>query len=589
MSAINYFHELNLPESCISPKLQALLTPVGLDPLERPEVTARYEYDQYGPDYEYVHMVMALTDEADALLVADFGEVSDGVVSFSTPIVDNCGGLAGHSPSVSSHEYVVASHGNGSFYSYHLAEKLWMTLGLSPRCIGGDDQRLIYDDLSLPEFGVAEGEIASSYYYKANRNVSWRISNEYLRKYLWLKGKHGTRVFFYEAYIQETQEISDLLGDNGHYVAEPEDGWYELDIRRIDQRILMQISAVVCAVSPELCAEQTAAGLSWPGITGAVDHQRANALVEPTPIFLDDRFLERYEQNSFYETTPFQAQGSWTCNPSYSGQWSFTDCRRVGRNLIQVRLRELYKPKPDREIVWAHAHVVPQEIVDQSDLSEEHIVAKAQRFLEALLGLADGLAWLATDLGLGTPTCEDLIGFSREELRAEHWLPYPNLNRLAQVAPLSMSEQKFLSRCKEIHELWQKIPNGILRRIADEGGHDPKSYKSFGSLKLLQILTNILERLNSNYETTANFSGGHQESEIADRNANLAPLFLTADLRNADAHTGGSVSKTLTQMGFDMLQTNSGYGTALDFVFDQNIAAFTYIGAEIEALRIRSP
>jgi hypothetical protein len=151
-----------------------------------------------------------------------------------------------------------------------------------------------------------------------------------------------------------------------------------------------------------------------------------------------------------------------------------------------------------------------------------------------------------------------------------------------------MSEQQFLSRCKEIHELWQKIPNGILRRIVDQGGHDPKSYKSFGSLKLLQILTNILERLNSNQETTANFGGGHQESEIADRNANLAPLFLTADLRNADAHTGGSVSKTLTQMGFDMSQSNSGYGTALDFVFDQNIAAFTYIGAEIEALRTRS-
>lgn len=533
-------------------------------------------------------MVMALTDEADTLSVADFGEVSDGVVSFSTPIVDDCGGLAGHSPSVSGHEYVVASHGDGSFYGYHLAERLWMALGLSPRCVGGDDQRLIYDDLSLPEFGVAEGEISSSYYYQASRNVSWRMSNEYLRKYLWMQGKHGTRVFFYEANIQETQEISDLLGDDGHYFAKPEDGWYELDIRRINGKTLMQLGAVVCAVTPELCAVQTAAGLSWPGIAGAVDHQRANALVEPTPIFLDDQFLERYEQNSFYQTTPFQTHGDWKCSPSYSGQWSFTDCRRVGRNLIQVRLRELYKPKPDREIVWAHAHVVPQKIVDQTDLNEEHIVAKVQRFLEALLNLADGLAWLATDLGLGAPTCEDLIGVSREELQAEHWLPYPKLSRLAQVAPLSMSEQQFLSRCKEIHELWQKIPNGILRRIVDEGAHDPKSYRSFGSLKLLQILTNILERLNSNQETTANFSGGHQDSEIADHNGNLAPLFFTAELRNADAHTGGSISETLTRLGFDMSQTNTGYGIALDFVLDQNIDAFNYIGAEINALQARS-
>ena len=235
-----------------------------------------------------------------------------------------------------------------------------MALGLSPRCIGGEDQRLIYDDLSLPEFGVAEGETSSSYYYRASRNISWRMSNEYLRKYLWMQGKHGTRVFFYEAYIQETQEISKLLGSDGHCLSKPEGGWYELDIRRINGKTLLQLWAVVCAVTPELCAMQSAAGLSWPGIAGAVDHQRANALVEPTPIFLDDRFLERYEQNSFYQTTPFQTHGSWTCNPSYSGQWSFTDCRRVGRNLIQVRLRELYKPKPDREIVWAHGHVVPK-------------------------------------------------------------------------------------------------------------------------------------------------------------------------------------------------------------------------------------
>jgi hypothetical protein len=151
-----------------------------------------------------------------------------------------------------------------------------------------------------------------------------------------------------------------------------------------------------------------------------------------------------------------------------------------------------------------------------------------------------------------------------------------------------MSEQQFLSRCKDMHELWQKIPNGVLRRIVDEGGHDPKSYKGFGSLKLLQILTNILERLNSNQETTASFNGGHDDSEIADRNGNLAPLFFTAELRNADAHTGGSVSQTLTRLGFDMSQTNSGYGKALDFVFDQNIAAFIYISAELKTLRDRS-
>ena len=590
MSAKNYLHELNLPEDIISPKLRALLKPVGFDPFERPEVTARFEHDQYGPEYEYAHMIMALTDEADTLSLDDFEEVTDGFVSLSTPVVDQCGGLAGATPSISGHDYVVASHGNCLFCGYHLAEKVWMNLGLTPRCVGGDEQRMIYDDLSLPEFGVVEGEVSSSYYYRASRNVSWRMSNEYLRNYLWMQGKHGTRVFFYEAHIEETSEITRLLKREEHLRFKPADGWYELDIRRNDGKVLMQLWAVVCAVTPEKCASQTSAGLNWPGIQGAMDHQLANALMKPATMFLDDRFLERYEQNNFYDSTPFQSCGTWTCNPSYSGQWSFTDCQRVGRNLIKVGLRELYKPKPEREIVWAHTHVVPQEIVDQTDLGEEHIAAKVHRFLEALMDLADSLTWLANTLGLPDVTCERLIGFSRDKIRAEHWLPYPKLSRLAQVAPVDMSEQQFLSRCKEIHELWQKIPNGFLRRIVDEGigrGHFQNNYNSFGSLKLLQVLTNILERLNSNQETTANFSGGHQASEVTDRNANLAALFLTADLRNADAHSGESVMQTLSDFGFDLAQTNSGHGTALDFVFDQNIAAFNHISAEIKALQSR--
>lgn len=584
----NYIQDLPLPEDSISPKLRELLTPVGLDQFEFPEVSSRYEHDQYGPQYEYIHMLMALTDGSETLSVGTFREASEGVVSYSTPCVDECGGLTDLEPSVSGHDYIVASHGSGLFFTYNLAEKVWMTLGLSLRCIGGDEQKVIFDDLELPEFGIAEGEISSSYYYKSSRNVSWRMSNEYLRKYLWMRGKHGARVFFYESYIAETLEIKALLGQNKHINFEPENGWYNLCIQRANNKILVQLWAVVCAVSPKKCRIQSAESLVWPGVNEAMDHQRANALVDPTVIYLDDRFLERYEQNSFYDTTPFYAYDRWTCNPSYSGQWSFTDCQRVGRNLVMVRLRELYKGKPDREIVWAHSHVIRPERVDQTNLTEEHIVAKVQRLLDALLNLVDGLAWLSEEISGNSILSEELIGISRSELKANGWLSYPKLSRLAQVAPLNMREQTFLSRCKEVHELWQKIPNGIIRRVIDNSGHEKKKYKDFGSLRLLQLLTNVLERLNVNLETTSNFDAGCDEIELSERNGKLSAMFLTADLRNADAHTGGAVSKTLSDMNFDISQTNSGYGRALDHVFDQNISSFTHIAAEISTLRARS-
>lgn len=50
-------------------------------------------------------------------------------------------------------------------------EKVWMTLGLMPPCVGNDQQRLVYDGSMLPEFDVTDGEVSSDYHFKFNRNV----------------------------------------------------------------------------------------------------------------------------------------------------------------------------------------------------------------------------------------------------------------------------------------------------------------------------------------------------------------------------------------------------------------------------------
>lgn len=108
----NYIQELPLPNDSISPKLWALLTPIGLDPFEKPEVSSRYEHDQYGPQYEAIHMIIALTDGPETISVDDFDETSDGVVSFSTPIVDECGGLVDPAPNKASCPAVRSSNFN---------------------------------------------------------------------------------------------------------------------------------------------------------------------------------------------------------------------------------------------------------------------------------------------------------------------------------------------------------------------------------------------------------------------------------------------------------------------------------------------
>ncbi|MCP3019633.1 hypothetical protein [Cupriavidus basilensis] len=570
----DYVAAFPIPAAILPVKLRSLLEPIGFNPQQRVEVACVYESDPHGLNVEHVHLQTAVVlDEGDEPLEV-LNEAGQGVVAFSVP-AGGKGSAAEFSPTISGHDYIVASWGDSSFHTFHLAEKVWMTLGLTPRCVGNDHQRLIYDDLGLPEIGVVEGEISSEYYWRSSRNVSWRMSNEYLRKYLWLRGARAVRVFFYETLLPDQAALRGLMNGVSHIELRPNKGpaWYLLDIREYKGGLLIQVWASVEAAACQLCPEQSADGIVWPGSIEPMASAGANALLAASPVFLNDKFLQRYEQNAFYDTMPARSHGVWHCSPSYKGQWSFTDCTRVGRNLIRVPMRELYKPKPDREILHAHAFALSQAEIAHVDMNAEHIVAKTQRLLDQLLSLGDSLAQLGASVGL-QKTASELVGFSREELRANGWTAYPNLWRLAQVAPLDMPQQAFLARCKSLHEVWQRVPNGYLKALLEKAGCPRAAVKDLGAIKLLQALTNIVQQLNEHEEPIDSFSSTHEPDGWGARSDAMAPLFLNYDLRIADAHESvGECLETLQTMGFDIAHVNNGYGLALDFVMDGVINA----------------
>lgn len=567
-------------------RLRSLLEPVGLSAGQVVEVASMYESDPHGEQAEHLHLLMAVVPGTDDGAIEVVSEAGGGVVEYSVPAGDERGCSANFSPSISGYDYIVAAWGNGSFYTFNLAEKVWMTLGLTPRCVGNDQQRLVYDDLGLPEIGVAEGEVSSDYHWNLKRSVSWRMSNEYLRRYLWLRGARGVRVFYYSALLPDDPEVRAIMGGESHVVRKPAEGvaWYELDIREHKGGLLLQLWASVEAVMPDLCPEQTAEGIRWPGDAEPMTHARANALLGHDPVYLDDRFLEKYEQSVFYDSTPVYVWGKWSCSPSYRGQWSFTECQRVGRNLIKVPMRELYKPKPDREIVHARTFAIDPADLAHVDLEEEHVVAKIQQLLEVLLRLGDGLAALGATVGLNKSAVE-LTGFDRAEVAANGWLAYPALRRLAQVAPLNMTQQMFLARCKGLHEVWQRIPNGYLKLLLERAGCPKGAVRDLGSLRLLQALLNVLEGLNAQEEASDAFASAREPERWSDRNESMAPLFLNNDLRIADAHEAvDRCLTTLQQLGFDTANVNAGYGRALDFVLDGVINALEVVVAAIEKL-----
>ena len=582
---MDYIADFPIARELMPQRLLALLAPIGMSPEERVEVTSKFTFDQYGPNRESYSMTMAVVpDTVDP--IPDLAEAAaHGVVAFSVPFDDEKGVVHDLTPSISGCDYIVASWGDGSFYTFSLAEKVWMTLGLTARCVGNEVQRLIYDSLREPEFGIADGEISGQYHWSPDRNISWKMSNAYLRKYLWLRAARGVRAFYYTALLEDRDELRVLMDGAQQSVIKTD--WFELDIREHKNGLLIRVWATVVAVSSDLCTLPSADGLVWPDRPEPITASEADALVDGSSVYLDDRFLERYEQSSFYDTVPALIYGKWWCSPSYLGQWSFTECVRIGRNLIRVPLRELYKPKPDREIVHAHVFAVSTEIVSHLDLTQEHVVSKTNRLLNELLDLGDNLSKLGQAVGLQNDPV-GLVGFSRAEIRANGWMAYPRLSRLAQVAPLQMTEQAFLARCKTLHEIWQTIPSGFLKGLLEKAGCPRKCVKELASLRRLQALLNIVEGLNGNAEAADAFANTVEPENWNARNSAVAALFLNNDLRIGDAHeVAGTSLDVLQKMGFDTAHLNDGYGLALDFVMDGVIQSFITLNDEIRRLVAR--
>ena len=158
-----------------------------------------------------------------------------------------------------------------------------------------------------------------------------------------------------------------------------------------------------------------------------------------------------------------------------------------------------------------------------------------------------------------------------------------------QVGSLDMSQQDFLARCKSLHEIWQKFPNGYLKTLLEKAGCPRAAVKELGSIKLLQALTNIIQHLNRHEEPINAFGSTSEHEGWRDRNNAMAPLFLNNDLRIADAHEAFSEClETLQNMGFDIAHINDGYGLALDFVMDGVIDSLRSFNSASECLLNRS-
>lgn len=579
----DYQKDFPLPITSLPERLQKLLR---LESIENHsaeiEVASRFVKNQYEDGYEYVHMLMACIPEKDLSNISVFAETTTGLVKEGTPYVGNKGGLDHIKLDVSGYDYIVASWGDGARYSYNLAEKVWMTLGLTPRLIGNTDQQVIYDDLSAPLLNVACGDVACEYEFTQSKNIKWKMRNDYLRNFLWMRNCYSFRVFFYESYIGETEELNQLLGNDDHYNKNISN-WGELCIRRIKNRILIQLHAVTLGVEPNRCNSTSADQLIWPDQSRPYTNEELRNFAIGKFVYVKDEFLEKYEKDPLYEAIPFKQFGdNFYCSPSYKGQWSFQNCLREGRNLVRISLYELYKNLPDEEIFHVYQYAISNSELSQLNLSEEHIVKKSERFLIQICRLTNNLAEIERLL-TSNYNPYNFSEYIIDNYENEGFRAFPIFTKLYQVAPINMYEQDFLSRCKTINEILMRVKPGSIKTLLVKIGVERKQINDLKTLKLLQVLLNLVEKLDNDHESKETFIGYSIDFDALASNTNMAPLFVNNDLRNAEAHESvGEALEHLMKLGFDSSSVQDGYGKALDFILDKIIDTLDTLNCHIE-------
>jgi len=589
---INYLEEFPLPQNTLPEKLRKMLSPVdSLEPKLMVEITAQNELKN--ENREYCHMVMLTAPEENINSLSVMRISDNGVIAYSVPDCTKKGELSNISHSSINHnDYLVASWGGGSFRTYNLSEKVWMILGLSQRCNGNSHQEIVYDDLSEPVMTVAKGQISNEYRWKLSRDVQWEMRNDYLRKYLYMRGHVGVRCFFYQGFIDDTSEVRALMKGDTWWADVPKEGWYDLDIREHLGGLFLQVKATVVAILPEECIEPDVNELVWPdGYDAAMIKSKSSVPCTINYIYISDNFLKRYEENSLYNTLPTvnDPDNNFDCSPSYKGQWTFVGMRRMGRNIIKVSIYHLLYGSvvPKQEMLHAHKYVISPSLAESMNQDEEHVIQKTKRLVAEILKLGDRFRSLSSGLGMTPLSIEEYVGFSPESIKANGWMDYPILCKLARVAPFAMTEADFLNRCKTLHECLNKIKSSHLRKFLIKAGANKEDvkFKNLGNLKLLERIKNILDFLIENAEPITSWEGSVEQSNWEKINSSLAALFINNDLRQADAHEKiGQCVIALENLGLDSSQLSDGYGSALDFVFDEVIKSLQEINVSLSKL-----
>jgi hypothetical protein len=196
----------------------------------------------------------------------------------------------------------------------------------------------------------------------------------------------------------------------------------------------------------------------------------------------------------------------------------------------------------------------------------------------AYLDLTNTLALVSEHLGL-VFTQQDIGQFDSAQVAYHGWWTLPEFKALGHVALETMPLIDLLDRSKEIFNLlqrWQKAP---LLQIAVTLGLKRADVKELQSLKLVAAICQVAQlAVDSGLDLVEDKNSLVPQWDPKVELDPLKPLFKLNGLRIADAHsltgtTSPDLQQALNAFGIDTKQYVSGWGSALDKIYDKVIAS----------------
>lgn len=448
-----------------------------------------------------------------------------------------------------------------------------MTYGLVPRYL--NDGTVCWDDPQKPVYDVIRARSHIDYNKKGDVRplILITMRRDYLEDYSSLKKCAAVAVYYEERFSSGDTTFDELLG-------EKEGCEYPLPGRLLGMANLKdryhkhnpQFSRVwgvrlILNPSSRPITNEIDPALLWPDYVEPMTFERAAR--DWIYGYVSDKVLSEYESRPEYSVSPESG------GVSYGGWWATAYTSRISRDFIKIELKKLYEGCPLHVISHWHKFSVPEAVAleNKKIFGERNIAIRAKELIYSFLRLTEALEVLADKLGTGFSQ-EDIGVFSVKNVDYVGWWNIAELISLGHVASAASTREQFLARAITIFKLFESLKPAPLRAMVLQLKLPKDKIKDLASLRLLATICQLAALAKDN---------GYDLPEDSDEvvrlwDANfqlplLKKIFALNALRVTQAHAQSAdserkIADAAAVFGIDVMSTTSGWGFAIDALYD---------------------